>query len=454
MKKNYFFALTTGIFMSISAQSQVIFSSNFENWTSNTPDGWVGIRTNLEQDSIFEITTGTVYGTKAVELKNTESTHRRFSTELLNVDANSKYIIEFWAKGEGEVRAGLYDGGSVGFGYQYDAYQSVTSSWNKYTGTITAQKTTDSAEFLLSIRNTVNSSGNIMIDSFVVLLDTTPPTILSIYDIQYSTATDYPSSYLDQNVTVQGIVTASKNKRYYIQDAEAAWSGIYVFDNVNSPLVGDSVQITGTVKEYKPSSASTNGTLTQLTSITSFITLASGKTIQPLSLTTGDLTEEQYEGVLVKVMNAACVDTVQYGPFGTFGINDGTGKVVVDDDFYKYLNPIIGNVFTEMIGVASYSFDERKLLPREVSDITVNISSLTFSKNIKVYPNPVSEVLMIELPNTEIFEITIHNILGELVYQQSANNSMGINMNNLNNGTYFLTILSNNQVFTQKILVK
>jgi hypothetical protein len=69
---------------------------------------------------------------------------------------------------------------------------------------------------------------------------------------------------------------------------------------------------------------------------------------------------------------------------------------------------------------------------------------------LRIYPNPATDKLYIE--QTEIVEtetlISIYDITGKLKYQEVGkfnNNKIEINVQNLNNGIYFIELRTNNK---------
>ncbi len=73
---------------------------------------------------------------------------------------------------------------------------------------------------------------------------------------------------------------------------------------------------------------------------------------------------------------------------------------------------------------------------------------------IKVYPNPATSFLNIELPNNENTNFSLINILGELVLYEQLNHSKNLEISNLNKGLYFLVIENSRGKSTQKIIIK
>lgn len=78
--------------------------------------------------------------------------------------------------------------------------------------------------------------------------------------------------------------------------------------------------------------------------------------------------------------------------------------------------------------------------------------------DIKIYPNPASDIVYIEMPHSlvEISYVMIYNSLGELVKsidinpQYTGNTSFSINTDGLNNGIYYISV---NKSIYQKIII-
>ena len=171
------------------------------------------------------------------------------------------------------------------------------------------------------------------------------------------------SPLVDQVVTTTGIITATTNQSYFIQDGTAIRSGIYVFDSNFSPAVGDSITITGTVAEFF--------NLTELVSITDLIVHSSGHDLpEPLILNTADANNEDYEGMLISVSSATCTDT-DLG-FGEWEINDGSGPLVVDDLLFAFVPTL--NVDYAITGPLTFTFGQYKLLPTSADAIIVDLA--------------------------------------------------------------------------------
>ena len=122
------------------------------------------------------------------------------------------------------------------------------------------------------------------------------------------------------------------------------------------------------------------------------------------------------------------IDTIQHG--------DITAKegLILSGGFTSTDTPPTGGIF-------KYTGTE---LPLSTKDNTIT----TF----KAYPNPVKDILTIEGVDT-ITNVTIFNMLGQKVLNVNPNNSNAtINMNSLNNGTYFAKVTINGATETMKII--
>jgi len=252
----------------------------------------------------------------------------------------------------------------------------------------------------------------------------------TIYDIQYTTNAGpegwYPSPMVDEVVTVTGIVTGANfghDLYFFMSDPEGgAWHGIYVYDYVAGPAVGDEVEVTGTVTEYYG--------LTELGYCTINI-LSSGNTVpEPISVTTLDLVvpvlAEQYEGCLVEVTNIEVVEA--QNDYGEWYIDDGSGECQVDDGFF-YLDEVVpeivitvGMEWAVIRGCVDYSYDEYGINPRTPDDlidevsINENVVNVT-SEFIGCYPNPFNPqtTAFLNLKSDSRVTLCVYNIKGEKV---------------------------------------
>lgn len=524
----------------VKAQT-IIFTNDLESWNGNVPVGLSGSKTTLVADSIKPYTTSSHSPTHAVQLINSLSGHKRFTTQAVSVTTGTVYTINFWVRGQGNIRTGLYDQRTTGSGYApYNAYVTVNSeSWALVTQTLTCANTTTTAEFILSIQNTVAAGDHLQVDdisisyggggnpaisisspannatiygtsativyavsNFVVgnpgtgidghihyyldggavvmvyntnpialsgltsgnhtvilqlvdnnhnplspnvadtvnfIVDTNPPNMVSIHEVQYTTDVTGNSPYMDEVVTVGGLVTGRYASGYFLQSGTGAWNGIYIYDNINAPTMGDSVILTGLVSEYY--------NLTEIKSITAFGVVSSGNTLpEPVIATCQDVNAEQYEGVLVTAYHVVC--TNPSAGFGMWKIQDSNGDTAkVHNLLYSY-TPVLNTMYN-VTGPTYYSFNEFRIEPRSMSDIVVvtGIDDPENSAGVSLYPNPAQQSVTIK-GMQPLTKGTITNLFGQYVKYFSIDNQKDVTLDisNLPAGIYFVKVNNNERM--------
>jgi predicted extracellular nuclease len=200
------------------------------------------------------------------------------------------------------------------------------------------------------------------------------PDYTPIYDIQYTTDPAGDSPLTGQtDITTEGIVAARFQYGYFIQDPAAGpWSGLWVYDTANTPALGDRVRLTGTVAEYY--------NLTELASLSGYQIVSSGNPLPDAAvLATGDVSQEQWEGVLVRVESVTVGDE-DLGN-GEWSVDDGTGDVIIDDKGNYTYTPVNGEALAAVTGPLDYSYGAFKIQPRDDSDIVLPIPPSTLVIN-------------------------------------------------------------------------
>ncbi|MCH8838778.1 MAG: lamin tail domain-containing protein [Candidatus Marinimicrobia bacterium] len=177
-----------------------------------------------------------------------------------------------------------------------------------------------------------------------------------------------------QVVTISGVVTSefwgsSSNRYMFVQDAEAAWSGIMLFEfgwdafdggSITGLAQGDSVTVTGTVAEYFG--------MTELIDVTSVIIHGTAMNPPaPMAVTTLAANDEQYESCLVMVTDVDITNGDDGN--GEWIIDDGSGPVSVDDRWDYYYFPTTGDSLASITGAMEYTFSAAKLQPRLAADV-------------------------------------------------------------------------------------
>lgn len=85
----------------------------------------------------------------------------------------------------------------------------------------------------------------------------------------------------------------------------------------------------------------------------------------------------------------------------------------------------------------------------------VGLNENSIANGIHVFPNPAKDLLNVEVLNSDIYSVTVTNILGKVILtDKSSKDKMSIDLSNVTAGIYFLTIDSKGQKTTKKIIVE
>lgn len=193
--------------------------------------------------------------------------------------------------------------------------------------------------------------------------------VVPIFDIQVTDDPDGSSRLVGRTVTTQGIITAvfDAGDRVFIQDpAGGPWSGLFLFRPTPKPAVGDKVEVTGPVREFKSITEIEDGEITILS--------RDNPRPAPRSIATGDAAHERWESVLLRVENVSVTDP-DLG-HGEWQVDDGSGPLRVDDlGSYNY-RPSAGGPLEFVIGPLYFSFNNFKLEPRSDHDIGAGVAPM------------------------------------------------------------------------------
>jgi hypothetical protein len=90
------------------------------------------------------------------------------------------------------------------------------------------------------------------------------------------------------------------------------------------------------------------------------------------------------------------------------------------------------------------------------SDVSVNCTGIVSNNNIdnkrfKIYPNPSNGKFIVMTENN--VKIEILNILGNIIYQSNNTSTQEIDLSFVENGIYIININSDNERFTEKIII-
>lgn len=338
---------------------------------------------------------------------------------------------------------------------------------------------------------------------------------LTIRDVQFTPFSDNRSGYVDQEVTLTGIVTASAEANslgtvFMQQPGINQWAGIQLLGNAALANLkeGDEVEVTGTVRE--------SFGFTLLNDITTVNTLSTGNTsitateVAPDNFTAYDFQlNEPYESMLIKVKPSSTtnrglfvVDENADDPndFGEYrvgtdifdpavgcrvlaGRNTGSAPGSLNfsyvNDSAWATNSGIMNVsvykvsyqdsMASVTGIMYYSFGNMKLLPRRNSDMESYSGFYGFSVDVEgplagsafaVYPNPAQDFVQLDytFPMPVTANVVMRDMLGRQLTQRTIQGVAGkvkMSTSNMNAGVYLLQVVAEGQVVsTQKVVVQ
>ena len=385
-------------------------------------------------------------------------------------DAGPDQVVEFSALVTLDGSASSdSDGVIVGYIWEQLSGPTVTlSDYEEAVVTFTAPSVFTELEFQLTV---YDNDANSALDNVLITVGT-----VTIYDVQYATDPGtgedcYPSTFLDETVTVSGIVTAVHPGTYpnfFLQDPDSVtWAGVYVYDATVDPSVGDALTITVEVDEYFG--------LTELKNVAASSVNSTGNTLSPVDISTGDLglfcaaTAEQYEGMLVRVSNVVVDST---NSFDSWYVDDGTGTTKIDDYFFDgtWGIPTNGATIISITGVAHYAYGEFQIYPRNNTDITFSssVDDPVLAEDfilLSNYPNPFNPVTTISysVRTSGDIKLSIYDLLGqEVTNLVNAHRNGGhvyqVIWNGRNNdsqplpsGIYFTRLVTGEQTLTKKI---
>ncbi len=178
------------------------------------------------------------------------------------------------------------------------------------------------------------------------------PNTVTIAAVQ---GTGAASPYLGQTALTSGVVTAAFGTTWVIQDGAGARSGLWV-TGAAAPAVGSLVEVSGVVQEVSGNTVLTAAIVGST---------AAGSLPAAQVLTTGAAVGEDWEGVLVQVVDAAC--TVSDDETPAWAVSNSGGAVYVDD---LGVTPVLvlGTRYT-ITGPVSGSTAAPGLVPRSAADI-------------------------------------------------------------------------------------
>ena len=90
-------------------------------------------------------------------------------------------------------------------------------------------------------------------------------------------------------------------------------------------------------------------------------------------------------------------------------------------------------------------------------ETTTGISNLNTEPKVEIYPNPISDFVEVNLKGEHIKDITIYSLSGSIINKSQYNSQatlITINTQNIQNGIYLLSVNSDINSYSQKIIIQ
>lgn len=255
------------------------------------------------------------------------------------------------------------------------------------------------------------------------------------------------SPMLNQNVNLTGTVTGvSAGEGFFMQDANAAWSGIWVeYADAADFTIGDGVTVVGVVGEVAnvTTIAASEVTAAEAPVVVEAIVLDSPSAAKA----------EMYESVLVQVVGARGTAADEGNGEWTIYYEE-TDNVIVNDWLFVY-SPVEDH-FYHVTGIVNGRMESYKLEPRMASDI-VDVTETTDVNPIptaefKVYPNPFNNIINID-NHDKLTRAIVTNIAGQRVLDVEYPDHV-ISTSNLRSGVYVISLYTEDGMAKSVRIVK
>ncbi len=268
------------------------------------------------------------------------------------------------------------------------------------------------------------------------------------------------SAMLGLVVNTSGIVTQLDYNSFFIQDAEALWSGIKVYGDNSAVAIGDEVDVTGQVSEYY------NMTQLSISGPADYTVLSSGNPVPDfIVVDCATANSEAAESVKVRAENTTCTNPDM--GYGEWEISDVSGSCLVNDLF---ADPPAGHPVLDYCyhvqGIVFYSYGAFKIEPLVETDVecctVIEAEDLPTSfALLGNYPNPFNPntVIRFSLDQASETSLVVRDLLGRTVSTlvdgvvEKGEHTVSFDASNLASGIYFYTLQSEGRALTGRMLL-
>jgi hypothetical protein len=386
-RKAIFIAMLMLIFITgnhaSAEQVQLLQNTGFESWAKHGPGGPPDHWDNITSSFTSMQDLATVHsGTYSVKLNWGVSTRQDIGYDLIPVYGDSVYTCTLWVY-DNDASSRIRMWFSYDNGYNGPSEYSINfAGWIAYVYQSTAPPGAKTLQLQVRMYQQTSAVHTIYIDDVTLWGPGGPyPDTVAIADIQNVTFPGYspdcyPANYLGEYMSVTGVVVARKEastrrNSFFIQDADALWSGIYIYAAPETVSVGDNVTICGIPVEYEGETEF--GTIFGQTRNSSGNPLPSTRIVNcaELSSDSCQVTAEPYEGMFIQINNVMITSVAANNDYWA---NDGSGDscIVTNDIYYQGSNPptiSLNETYSYIKGVCHYIYGGYTIAPRYASDV-------------------------------------------------------------------------------------
>jgi len=288
---------------------------------------------------------------------------------------------------------------------------------------------------------------------------------VEVADLAALRASDADNSTI-YTVTGEIVLTGqmSYRGRKYLQDPSA---GIEIDDDALKAVtstysIGDGITgLTGTLENYF-------GWLEIHPIMDPGTPTSTGNAITPKMVTIADLNANflDHAAELIRIDTADLAKTGNFANGDEIDLSRDAESTVLLVNFYD--TDLTGSEVpakANVTGIAYWHYSTAKITPRFLADVekvenAVNIETLNANSMIKLYPNPSTGTVTLELSRDDAsdLEVEIYSLSGKMVYRNAyssvTNVQEKIDLSNVARGMYVLRVRSENEIFVSKLVIK
>lgn len=249
------------------------------------------------------------------------------------------------------------------------------------------------------------------------------------------------------------------NNRKWFQDNNGG--GIQIFDP-NAIIANDAYVLGDNVENISGQAGIFNGVY-QLTPLED--TGVTNGTTEPnfVLLTMENYVNnfQNFESILIGIQNvtySAGDGSAVFANGQNYMIEAGDFSITHRTDFFDvdYIGTTIPQGMIEGVrGIAASFNGNPRILPRNLADIDVSLSTIQFDRNqFSIFPNPATTTVNLEVPRGETFDVSVYNVLGREVLKSKAEGNTQLNVQNFQSGVYLVRFSQGSQNYTRKLIVR